>query len=290
MELSFNVACGPISQVALPLLDVKTAVQLAVGAYGWWKARERTITLVDMVQAVGGQLAPSPTFDLSRYQAARRTTEVRGIAWYDGRLEAVPLPRASTGNWGDLGLICLRAVTTALLAVYNVDATTAVLTHIIPKRLINYDVDDRIRAADGPFVACMKQFVERVATEEEANTLRRDLWRLLDATLDETLSVSHFKFRPEDVQEIEVPIVIGLLDWVLTSPHKRFKPIYLTRSLTAWSLAILLSYLGFEIRASRAVVQSHESYEKVSKGTTGTSRRVSHHISGRTNRSACADP
>jgi len=166
MELSFNVAWGPISQVAVPLLDVKGAVQLAVGAYGWWKARERSLTLLDMVHAMGGQLAPSTTFDLSRYQAARSTTEVRGILWYNGRLESVPLPRGSTGNWGDLGLICLRAVTTALLAVYNVDATTAVLTRIIPKRLINYDVDDTILATDGPFVACVKQFVESVAAEE----------------------------------------------------------------------------------------------------------------------------
>jgi hypothetical protein len=264
MELSFNVAWGPISQVAIPLLDVKTAVQLAVGAYGWWKARERSITLVDMVRAIGGQLAPCTTFSLSRYQSARRATEVRGIVWYDGRLESVPLPRASTGNWGDLGLICLRAVTAALLALYSVDATTGVLSHIIPKRLINYDVEDTTLEEDGPFRACVRQFVESVAAEEEANTLRTDLWRRLDVAMDEMLSDStrRFKFKAEDVQEVEVPIVIGLLDWVFTSPNKRRIPNYLTRSLTAWSLAVILSYLGFEIRAFTNVIRSRELYDQ----------------------------
>jgi hypothetical protein len=67
------------------------------------------------------------------------------------------------------------------------------------------------------------------------------------------------KFRPEDVQESEVPIVIGLLYWVLTSPNKRLQQIYLT---------VLLSYIGFEIRASRNVIQSHESYDNILKSST----------------------
>jgi hypothetical protein len=277
MELAFNVAWGPISQIAVPLLDVKTAVQLAAGAYGWWKARERSITLLDLVQAVGGQLAPCSAFNIFRYQTVRRTNEVRGIVWHDGRLEAVPLPRASTGNWGDLGLICLRAVTTALLALYNVDATTAVLTQIIPKRLINYDVEDMTLVPDGPFVACVRQFVDSVAAEEEVNTLRTDLWRRLDITLDEILSDStrRFNFKVEHVQEVEVPIVIGLLDWVLTSPNKRHLPSYFTRSLTAWSLAVVLSYLGFEIRASTITIRSCELYDQhVSNRTASPQAKV----------------
>jgi hypothetical protein len=270
MELAFSVAWGPISQVAVPLLDVKTAVQLAVGAYGWWKARERSITLVDMVHAIGGQLAPPTTFNAAQYQFVRRKTEVRGIAWYNGRLEAVPLPRASTGNWGDLGLICLRAVTTALLTLYNIDATAAVLSRIIPKRLINYDVEDTTFVDDGPFRACVRQFVESVAAEEETNTLRTDLWRRLDATMDEMLSdpTRRFKFNADDVREVEVPIVIGLVDWALTSPNKRLSPSYLTRSLTAWSLAVLLSYLGFEVRAFTKAIHSRELYDQAISNKT----------------------
>ena len=143
MELSFNVAWGPISQIAIPLLDVNAAIQIAVGAYGWWKARERSLSLMETIEATSGHLAPSTNFNKFRYEAARRTTEVRGIAWYDGRLESFPCPRASTANIGDGGLICLRAITTALLAIYDVNATTAVLARIIPQSLINYDLGDQ---------------------------------------------------------------------------------------------------------------------------------------------------
>jgi hypothetical protein len=155
MELSFNVPWGPLSQIAIPLVDVNGAVQLAIGAYGWWKARERSLSLIETI-ATCGQLSPSTNFNELRYDAARRTTEVRGIAWYDGRLESLPCPGASTGTMGDKGLICLRAITTALLAIYDVNATTAILAHIIPKHLINYDFGDRVLFIDGPVLSSIR--------------------------------------------------------------------------------------------------------------------------------------
>jgi hypothetical protein len=41
MELQFKTNWGPLTGIGLPFLDVKSAAELAVGAYGWWKARER---------------------------------------------------------------------------------------------------------------------------------------------------------------------------------------------------------------------------------------------------------
>jgi hypothetical protein len=46
MEVAFNVAWGPLTQVAIPLIDVKGVVELALGVYGWWKARERSMSLI----------------------------------------------------------------------------------------------------------------------------------------------------------------------------------------------------------------------------------------------------
>ena len=63
MELAFNVAWGPLSQVAIPLIDVNTAIQLAIGGYGWWKARERSAGLIEMIHANGGELVPSTSFN-----------------------------------------------------------------------------------------------------------------------------------------------------------------------------------------------------------------------------------
>ena len=262
MELAFNVAWGPLTQIAIPFIDIRSAVELAAGAYGWWKARERSLSLIEMIHASGGRLAPSTTFNMSLYYAARQTSSVRGIAWYDGRLESFPLPRASTGSLGDSGLVCLRALTTALLALYDVESVSAVLTHIIPNQLINYDLEGESLVADGPFQACVRHFVHAVAAEEQSNTLRKDLWRRVDKEFDQAFPISKGRYCVTDVQEIEVPIVIGFLDWILTPPSKRDIHCYPTRSLTVWSVAIMLSHLGFEVVSSPIIISSCEVYNQ----------------------------
>lgn len=60
--------------------------QLAVGAYGW---RERAVSLMQMIQAGGGQLVPS-------FSAARQSGKVTGIKWFNGKLESILLPQTST--------------------------------------------------------------------------------------------------------------------------------------------------------------------------------------------------
>jgi hypothetical protein len=224
MELSFNVAWGPISQIALPLVDVAGAVQLAVGAYGWWKARERSLSLTEMIRAVGGRLAPSISFNVSNYLLERNSTgEVRGITWHDGRLESFPLPNASTGASGQSGLDCFRALTTALLALYSSETTSAILVDIIPKRLINFKLDGEHPAlGEGPFRACVRQYVATVATEERSDALVKKLWTRIDEETNAMFSLSDGRARVKDAGEVEVPIIIlGLLDWILTSVSQR---------------------------------------------------------------------
>jgi hypothetical protein len=75
MEVAFNVAWGPLSQIAVPLIDIKSTVELAVGAYGWWKARERSMSLIETISANGGRLAPSLSFVLPRYLVACQHSE-----------------------------------------------------------------------------------------------------------------------------------------------------------------------------------------------------------------------
>jgi len=67
MELQFNANWGPLSGIGLPFLDLKSAVELAVGAYGWWKARERTRSLEQVLGSAGCQLSVCSTFDFARY-------------------------------------------------------------------------------------------------------------------------------------------------------------------------------------------------------------------------------
>jgi hypothetical protein len=180
MELSFNVAWGPISQVALPLIDVNSAVQLAVGAYGWWKARERTAGLVETINANGGHLASCIAFNPTLYFAIRRNNKFHGTAWNDGKLESVNLPNASTGTFGDAGILCLRAITTVLLALYDTDCVSTILKYIIPQYLVNYNLEGDSITLDGPFEASVREFVTSIGAEEECSTLRNDMHRKVD--------------------------------------------------------------------------------------------------------------
>ena len=67
MELQFQTNWGPLTAVGVPLLDLKAAVELAVGAYGWWKARERVKSLALVLRSAGCELSHCSTFDTQLY-------------------------------------------------------------------------------------------------------------------------------------------------------------------------------------------------------------------------------
>ena len=263
MEVAFNVAWGPLSQIAIPLIDVNAAIQLAVGAYGWWKARERSVSLIELVNGNGGRLSASLSFNISQYLMACQSSEFRGIAWFDGRLESVPVPNASTAKFGDAGMICLRAITTALLTFYNIDSTTAVLAHIIPHCLINYDLERDPVVVDGPFLTTVRQFVSGIAAEEHCNTVRKRIQERVDVEYRKLFSTPIMTgVYVTDVKEAEIPIIIGLFKWVLAPPSKRDTNLYPTRSLSAWCMTVFLSQLGFDVRHSSVLISTTALYDE----------------------------
>jgi hypothetical protein len=67
MELQFQTNWGPLTAVGVPFLDLKAAVELAVGAYGWWKARERAKSLELVLSSAGCELSHCSTFDRQIY-------------------------------------------------------------------------------------------------------------------------------------------------------------------------------------------------------------------------------
>jgi hypothetical protein len=263
MEVAFNVAWGPLSQIAIPLIDVNAAIQLAVGAYGWWKARERSVSLIELVNGNGGRLSASLSFNISRYLMACQSSEFRGIAWFDGRLESVPVPNASTAKFGDAGMICLRAITTALLTFYSVDSTTAVLAHIIPHCLINYDLERDPVVIDGPFLTTVRQFVSGIAAEEHCNTMKKRIQERVDEEYRKLFSTPIMNgVYVADVKEAEIPIIIGLFKWILAPPSKRDTDSYPTRSLSAWCMSVTLSQLGFDVRHSSVLISTPALYDE----------------------------
>ena len=220
------------------------------------------MSLIEMIRAGGAQLAPSLTFNADHYRTISQTTEVRGIAWHDGRLESIPLPHASTSTAGDSALLCLRAIASALLALYHIETTVAVLARVIPNCLINYDLDGERIESEGTFRFSVHQFVSAIAVEERSSTLKKELWARVDKGIGNLVPSLAETFTLDEVHEFDVPVVIGLLEWLLGPPSKRTISSYPTRSLTVWSLSIMLRHLGFDLFISPIVITSPDLYEE----------------------------
>ena len=76
MELAFNVGWSPISQIALLLIDVHSIVQPSLGAHSWWKARERCMSLVGLIQSAEGRVA-----HVTRLTCSSISLRVKGQMW-----------------------------------------------------------------------------------------------------------------------------------------------------------------------------------------------------------------
>ena len=96
--------------------------------------------------------------------------------------------------------------------------------------------------------------------EEDANTLGSDTMRFLQESLAKLNHAPSASFQQTSVTPVEHPLIVGVLQWILTSPHKRECRHYPTRSLTAWSIALILSHLGFEISASYRIISTSDLY------------------------------
>src|SRR5437667_5477671 len=91
MELSFNVPkAGPLSQIGVHILSFDVAVQLATGAYGWWKSRERTDTLIQSLSASHAALVSTSSFNVVSYRKCREIGLVQSLAVQEGVLRSIP--------------------------------------------------------------------------------------------------------------------------------------------------------------------------------------------------------
>lgn len=263
MELGFSVSrAGPLSQISVQLLTLDTAVHLATGAYGWWKARERSASFADLIAIDGGHLVSTSSFNLVQYTYNRRQGLVQGSFVQDGRLQLVDLPKASTAVPDDAGLACLRALTTGLLCIYSIEATVTILTDLIPYGLMQFHQENSEFRIEGPVLSSLRLFVEAIAVEEDSNSFRLLL-------LNHVASEQSALFRSANAitiqqrtpsQAADVPFAIGMLKWMLTPVHKRTTPVYPTRSLQVWSLAVLMKRLGFAIEAASEPINTAADY------------------------------
>jgi len=143
------------------------------------------------------------------------------------------LPKASTATPDHAGLACLRASTTGLLCFYSVDATAAILSHLIPFVLLQFNQEDINLKMEGPLLSSLEQFASTISIEEDSDTFRTCLldqasnhqFQLTGAALTEILD-------RDPIRSDDLMWTIGCLKWMLTPPtHKRDHLHYATRSL-----------------------------------------------------------
>ncbi|KAJ7794638.1 hypothetical protein B0H14DRAFT_2922593 [Mycena olivaceomarginata] len=249
MELGFSVKRGPLTQISLPILGLDTAVHLAVGAYGWWKARERHMSLAHQLETNGAYLTTVTSFNRTTYLSAHEGTAIRGAAMVQqGALSSVQLPNASTAK--DDVAMCIRALVTALFCFFTEEGVTEIVSNVMPDFLLRYDLEDVKIPIDGPLRAALRQYIVTVQTEEDSDSLRQRLLErvhVMCGTVTQVLSPDHM--AADNILDGDGHLMIGLIRWVLTSAHKRKEEWYPTRSMRVWSLAIVLESIGFDIHA-----------------------------------------
>lgn len=266
MELGFSVKAGPLSQIGLQIVNLDTAVQLAVGAYGWWKANARCQTLCQLFEVAGGQLVASSAFDLEHYRGVRDNHHVWGAVVQNNEVHSVLLPKASTAVSSDPGLTCLRALISALLCFYTIDSTVFILSEVIPYNLIELDQSDTAFEIKGPLLSSLKSSVESIAAEEDNNSFRK---YLLEQAIDnETMLFQRAgPTKIRQTSDSDVALSIGMLKWALTPLHRRALRLYATSSVTVWMLATVLKRVGFDVSASQILIKSIDDSQRYSAKT-----------------------
>ena len=264
MDLAFNARAGPLAQIGVHILTLDQVVQLMTGAYGWYKARERTRSLSQLLDAKGAHLVNTSSFDKRVYTQCRgEQGQILGVVVQEGTATSTKLPKASTANPEDPNQACLRALTTGLLCFFNTDATTSILAELIPVALLQMEQEDVTIQIDGPVLTGLKQYVTAVQTEEDSNTIRTELLELASNHQARFVGISlEDVLHCDSLDLCEAPYVIGCMKWMLTPQHKREPTQYPTRSLRVWSLAPIMKKLGFQIAASIEIVRTEEDYKR----------------------------
>ncbi|KAL8646431.1 MAG: hypothetical protein Q9226_006861, partial [Calogaya cf. arnoldii] len=263
MSVAFAVNAGPLAQIGLELASLPTAYQLATGAYGWFKARERSRSLQELLSVSGGQLVSTSSFIFSLYKTIRTDrTSMQGVVVQDQKVQRTSLPKGSSAVPENSGIACLRAITAGLLVMYRSEAIVEILQDVIPNRLVQLNQDDTSLEIEGALLSSLKQWVSAVALEEDSDIFRKFLLetlatrqsRMTEVTIDDVMEMNHPFVN-------EIPLVIGVLRWILTPAHKRENKNYPTRSLKVWTVASVMEILGFEIYADEVVAHSIRDYE-----------------------------
>jgi len=261
MSVSVAFPARPLAQVGVSV-PLDKAYQLAVGAYGWFKAAARSKSFQQLLEITGGTLEPSKSFNMKQYSSVVSSrSEIRGAFVHNGQLLPTALSKASTACSEDPGMLCLRALVTGLLSIYDTDACTAILSSSIPGTLAKY-ADERDGFETNPSIlAALREYIEAVAVEEDNNMLRGIILEHIVQRRSALVGASEADIQAcEPVHDSDMNLTIGLLKWLLRPPANRSTVHYPTRSLRVWTTAGILQFIGFDVFALSEVASSESRY------------------------------
>jgi hypothetical protein len=167
-------------------LELNKVYQLAIGPNGWFKVPHATQTLLYILNKCGRRLISIRSFNSHKYLTFRQRQKFHGLITQNGGLESIELPKADTGTVGEGGLLCLRALSSALLTVYSLRTAQEVMHEIFTDLL-----DAKQFSVDQAFKCVLNQFMSTVQDEEQSNTLGKTLWDHVDDQMTKTLALKN---------------------------------------------------------------------------------------------------
>lgn len=263
MDVSFNIPrAGPLSQISVHIISFEAATWLATGAIGWWKARERSLTLTEILSARKTSLVSTSSFNYAEYREIRKYGSIVGLSAQKGALCRLPEAVESTAVTENAGIDCLRALATGLLCFYSEQLTSSILADIIPYGLLQSEQDDHDWKFDGPIIASLGDWVKAVAAEEDCNNFRQ---RLLQKVSEDSRNLDGLNVIPPNDGDgyNELGLLLGCLRWMVTPLHRRDLLKYPTRSIRVWTTMAIMSRLGFDVSIFLNAVQSKEQYDEI---------------------------
>jgi hypothetical protein len=265
MDISFNIPrAGPLSQISAHIVSLDTAIWLATGAVGWWKAKERSLSLTETLAARKMSLVSTSSFNYAEYRRIREHGPITGLSARLGVLRRLENGPESTAVTENSNIDCLRALATGLLCFYSEQLTSIILADIIPYGLLQSEQDGDLFEFDGPSFASLSEWVKAVATEEDCNNFRLRLTQKSSTACQELLG-SHVIQPNDDDGQNELGLLLGCLRWMITPKHRRELLKYPTRSIRVWTTMAVMFEMGFSVSVFLNVVNTKEQYDVVLK-------------------------
>ena len=143
--------------------------QITTDVHGWWKAKPRTESLVQIFSVSGAQLVATTSFDFRRFREFRQNHgKLYGVMVGSGSVDRIFLPPVAFSVLEDAypNVSCHRALTAAILCFYDEEVTTDLLRVLIPFALLQLDQGPGTFSFTGALRGNLRSWVISVATEE----------------------------------------------------------------------------------------------------------------------------